>query len=101
MCVGSPTAGTSSSSRSPPDNEFETGGDNDPHAVVDWQRRVRGVDNLRVGDASILPDVPSIAPLPTIIMAAERISDWITVECTSPTFDRGKQAAVPVGERGA
>jgi choline dehydrogenase len=53
------------------------GGGNDPHAVVDWLGRVRGVDNLRVADASILPDVPSIAPLLTIIMAAERISDWI------------------------
>jgi choline dehydrogenase len=60
-----------------PTSTAPMGGDDDPHAVTDWQGRVRGVDNLRVADASLLPDVPSIAPLLTIIMAAERISDWI------------------------
>ena len=35
---------------------------------------------LRVGDASLLPDVPSIAPLLSNHMAIERISDGSPVE---------------------
>lgn len=53
------------------------GGDDDANAVVDYQGRVRGVANLRVADASIFPDVPSVATNPTVVMLAERISQWI------------------------
>ncbi|WAC48224.1 GMC family oxidoreductase N-terminal domain-containing protein [Asticcacaulis sp. SL142] len=60
-----------------PTSTAPMGGDKDPHAVLDWQGRVRGVKNLWVADASIFPDVPSVATNPTVIMAAERISDWI------------------------
>jgi choline dehydrogenase len=35
------------------------GGDNDPDAVVDSQLRVRGIAGLRVGDASIMPQITS------------------------------------------
>lgn len=49
----------------------------DPLAVVDEQGRVRGVNGLIVADASIFPDVPSVATNPTVIMAAEYIADMI------------------------
>lgn len=49
------------------------GGDNDNGAVVDSAGAVRGIANLRVIDASILPAVPSVPPNLTVIMAAEHI----------------------------
>jgi choline dehydrogenase len=49
------------------------GGDNDEWAVVDGTGAVRGVGNLRVIDASILPGVPSVPTNLTVIMAAEHI----------------------------
>jgi len=36
------------------------GGDSDEWAVVDGAGAVRGLGNLRVIDASILPEVPSV-----------------------------------------
>lgn len=53
------------------------GPDGDPHAVTDYQGRVRGIANLRIADASIFPDIPSVATNPSVVMIAERISDWI------------------------
>jgi choline dehydrogenase len=50
------------------------GGEQDPWAVVDSLGAVRGIDALRVVDASIIPDVPSVAINPTTIMIAERIA---------------------------
>jgi choline dehydrogenase len=49
------------------------GGDDDEWAVVDGMGAVRGVGNLRVIDASILPAVPSVPTNLTVIMAAEHI----------------------------
>jgi choline dehydrogenase len=49
------------------------GGDNDGWAVVDGAGAVRGIANLRVIDASILPAVPSVPTNLTVIMAAEHI----------------------------
>jgi choline dehydrogenase len=50
------------------------GGPEDPWAVVDSRGAVKGVDGLRVIDASIMPVVPSVAINPTTIMIAERIA---------------------------
>lgn len=60
-----------------PTSTAPMGGDNDPHAVTDYQGRVLGIGKLRVADASSFPDVPSVATNPTVIMLAERVSDWI------------------------
>jgi choline dehydrogenase-like flavoprotein len=49
------------------------GGVNDPQAVVDATGAVRGVSNLRVVDASIIPEVPSTVTNLTTIMVAEQI----------------------------
>jgi choline dehydrogenase len=46
------------------------GTDSDPTAVVDASGKVRGVEALRVVDASILPDNASVATNVTTIMAA-------------------------------
>jgi choline dehydrogenase len=50
------------------------GGPHDPWAVVDARGAVRGIDGLRVVDASIMPVVASVALNPTTIMVAERIA---------------------------
>jgi choline dehydrogenase len=46
----------------------------DPAAVVDLQGRVHGVNRLRVIDASIFPDAPSVATNVTTIATAEHIA---------------------------
>jgi choline dehydrogenase len=50
------------------------GGDDDPWAVVHGSAAARGVDHLRVVDASIMPRVPSTTTNVTTIMLAEHIA---------------------------
>jgi choline dehydrogenase len=57
-----------------PTSTVPMGADSDPTAVVDAWGRVRGIEALRVVDASILPDIPSVATNVTTIMVAERIA---------------------------
>jgi choline dehydrogenase len=49
----------------------------DPMAVCDQYCRVRGVENLRVVDASIMPTIPRANINLTCIMIAEHASDWM------------------------
>jgi choline dehydrogenase len=49
----------------------------DAMAVVDQYCRVYGVENLRVVDASVMPDVIRANTNATTIMIAERVADWI------------------------
>ena len=53
------------------------GVDDDPMAVTDNAGRVRGVDGLRVVDASIFPVVPCANTNFPTLMTAEKISDTI------------------------
>jgi choline dehydrogenase len=46
-------------------------------AVVDAQLRVRGVEGLRVADASIMPVIPGGNTNAPAIMVGERASDLI------------------------
>ncbi len=51
--------------------------DTDPTAVVDDQLRVRGIDGLRVVDASIMPTMPSANLNASVLMIAEKAADMI------------------------
>ena len=53
------------------------GVDSDPMAVVNQYGRVRGIEGLRVADASIMPDCIRANTNATTIMIGERVSDFI------------------------
>jgi choline dehydrogenase len=57
-----------------PTSSAPMGNAGEPKAVVDLQGRVHGVYGLRVVDASIFPDVPSVATNVTTIATAEHIA---------------------------
>ena len=49
----------------------------DPSAVVDQYCRVHGVGNLRVVDASVMPNIVRCNTNLTCIMIGERVADWM------------------------
>jgi len=53
------------------------GSPDDPLAVLDPELRVRGVPGLRVADASVFPTIPSVNPVVTVMITAERAASLI------------------------
>lgn len=53
------------------------GPNSDPEAVVDAELRVRGVENLRVCDASIMPNIVSVNTNPASMMIGEKCAEII------------------------
>lgn len=53
------------------------GADNDPMAVLDSQFRVRGIQGLRVVDASVFPKIPGFFIVSSIYMIGEKAADVI------------------------
>lgn len=50
---------------------------NDDLAVVDEKLRVRGIDGLRIADASVMPRITTGDPNATVIMIAERAAEFM------------------------
>jgi choline dehydrogenase len=65
------------------------GAEDDPMAVVDPQLRLRGHDGLRIVDASVFPTMPSINPMVTVLLAAERAADLISPPAPRPPTPEG------------
>jgi choline dehydrogenase len=57
----------------------------DANAVVDAELRVRGLDALRVVDASVMPTIPGGNTNAPVIMIAEKASDLILGRAALPT----------------
>ncbi len=53
------------------------GPSSDPMAVVDQYGRVRGLEGLRVVDASVMPDLVSAPINPAVLMIGERIAELV------------------------
>ncbi|MGH6978864.1 MAG: GMC oxidoreductase, partial [Brevundimonas sp.] len=56
------------------------GADDDPMAVLDKDFRVRGVQGLRVVDASVFPRIPGLFIASAVYMVSERASDVIIAD---------------------
>ena len=63
-----------------PAGTCKMGAANDPLAVVDPQLRVRGIQGLRVADASIFPTMIGVNPNITVMMIGERCADFCLSE---------------------
>ena len=60
------------------------GADNDPMAVLDSRFRVRGVQGLRVVDASVFPKIPVYFIVSAIYMISEKAADVIIEDAGGP-----------------
>src|SRR6266851_1147824 len=60
-----------------PVSTAKMGPDSDKDAVVDQYCRVRGVEELRVVDASVMPNIVRANTNLTCIMIGERVADWM------------------------
>lgn len=61
------------------------GPDSDPDAVVDPELRVRGIEGLRVVDASIMPVIPVSHTMAPIYMIGEKAADMIKLKWRKAT----------------
>ncbi|GAM90948.1 hypothetical protein ANO11243_089950 [Dothideomycetidae sp. 11243] len=49
----------------------------DKYAVVDHELKVRGLKNVRIADAGVFPEMPSINPMLTVLSIGERCAELV------------------------
>lgn len=52
----------------------------DPMVVVDPQLKIRGLKGIRIADAGVFPDMPSINPMLSVLSIGERAAEMIAEE---------------------
>lgn len=52
----------------------------DKFAVVDHELKVRNLKNVRIADAGVFPEMPSINPMLTVLSIGERAAEMIATE---------------------
>ncbi|EEP76794.1 hypothetical protein UREG_01643 [Uncinocarpus reesii 1704] len=52
----------------------------DPMAVVDPELKVRGLKKVRIADAGVFPDMPTVNPMLTVLAIGERAAELIAEE---------------------
>lgn len=60
------------------------GANGDDRAVVDLNLKVRGIEGLRIADASVIPAIPSATINACVYMIAERAADLILGKAPLP-----------------
>ncbi|XP_030566708.1 glucose dehydrogenase [FAD, quinone] [Drosophila novamexicana] len=68
---------------------LKMGPDTDPAACVNPRLQLRGVDNLRVADASIMPNVVSANTNAATVMIGERVADFIAQDWAEAVQQKG------------
>jgi choline dehydrogenase len=58
----------------------------DEAAVVDPRLRIRGLDGIRIADASVFPTIPAVNPMIGVLMVGEKCADLLT-RTTTPGGD--------------
>ncbi|KAF3011172.1 hypothetical protein E8E13_011546 [Curvularia kusanoi] len=52
----------------------------DEYAVVDPELKIRGLQNVRIADAGVFPEMPTINPMLTVLAIGERAAELIAAE---------------------
>ena len=77
----------------------------DPSAVVDPALRVRGIEGLRIADASVMPSLNRGHPHAPVLMIAEKACDLIrdvaVTSAASPPVSRERARALAGAESSA
>jgi choline dehydrogenase len=80
------------------------GGEDDRGAVLDPLLRLRGEEGVRIVDASVFPTMPTVNPMVTVLLVAERAADLIAGGRAGPggagteTAATGSSASDVLGE---
>lgn len=62
----------------------------DPNAVVDPELKVKGLQGLRIADAGVFPEMPSINPMLTVLAIGERAAEMIAQQWGWKGMERQK-----------